>query len=120
MIGQTVSHYRIIEKLGAGGMGEVYLAEDTKLDRKVALKFLPASLQKDPAARERLLREARATSKLDHPNILTVYDVRIEGDRDFIVLAYIDGVTLADYAAKGHGDLGRTLDVALQVSRGLR
>jgi len=120
MIGSTISHYRIIEKLGQGGMGEVYLAEDTKLDRRVALKFLPAALQKDAQARERLLREARATSKLDHPNILTVYDVRLEDDRGFIALAYVDGVSLSDYAAKEHCDLARTIDVALQVARGLK
>jgi serine/threonine protein kinase/Flp pilus assembly protein TadD len=120
VIGSTVSHYRILEKLGAGGMGEVYLAEDTKLDRKVALKFLPASLRKDAEARERLLREARATSKLDHPNILTVYDVRLEADNDFIVMAYVDGQSLADYTMRKSSDLQQTLDVALQVARGLK
>ncbi len=119
MIGQTVSHYRILEKLGAGGMGEVFLAEDTKLNRKVALKFLPDALHKDPDARERLLREAQATSRLDHPNILTVHDVQIDGARDFIVLAYVDGVSLSQHAAKPGVGLSEKLDVALQVARGL-
>jgi len=120
VIGQTVSHYRIIEKLGQGGMGEVYLAQDTKLDRKVALKFLPAALARDSEARERLLREARATSKLDHPNVLSVYDVQIGEDRDFIVLAYVDGESLSDYARKHGADLAQTLEVSLQVARGLK
>jgi serine/threonine-protein kinase len=119
MIGTTVSHYRILEKLGAGGMGEVYLAEDTKLHRKVALKFLPASLEKDAEARERLLREAQATSKLDHPNILTVHDVAQIDDRHFIVMAYIDGQPLTEYARAAAESLGDTLGLALQLAQGL-
>jgi serine/threonine protein kinase len=107
MIGQTISHYKIVNKLGEGGMGEVYLAEDTKLDRKVALKFLPADLRNDQEARQRLLREAKATSKLDHPNILTVYDVQLGQDRDFIVLAFVDGQDLARYVKGQHVSLGR-------------
>ena len=87
MIGGNISHYKITAKLGEGGMGEVFLATDTSLDRQVALKFLPASLQKDPEARERLLREAKAASKLNHKNILTIHSVASAEDRDFIVMA---------------------------------
>jgi len=119
MIGTTVSHYRIVEKLGAGGMGEVYLAQDTKLDRKVALKFLPPALERDAEARERLLREAQATSRLDHPNILTVHDVAQVDDRHFIVMAYIDGQPLTDYARTSAKSLADILELALQLALGL-
>jgi len=96
MIGQQIGQYRITEKIGEGGMGEVYLATDTSLDRKVALKFLPASLRNDPEARERLLREAKAASKLNHKNILTVYAVESIDDHDFIAMEYIEGQSLKE------------------------
>jgi serine/threonine-protein kinase len=89
MIGQTISHYRIIAKLGRGGMGEVYLAEDQRLDRKVAIKFLPAEVATDERARQRLLREAKTAATLDHPNICTIYEVGQDGDHSFIVLQYM-------------------------------
>src|SRR5258708_13213747 len=95
MIGQTISHYRIIEKLGSGGMGEVYLAEDKQLSRKVAIKFLPAEVATDERARQRLLREAKTAATLDHPNICAIYEVGQEGGYSFIVLQYIEGETLA-------------------------
>jgi len=119
MIGTTVSHYRILEKLGAGGMGEVYLAEDTKLDRKVALKFLPAALAKDAEARGRLLREARAASKLDHPSIVTVHAVEDVGDRAFIAMAYVEGRALDEYLKASGRDPARCIDLAIQMAEGL-
>ena len=95
MIGKTISHYRIIEKLGEGGMGEVYLADDLKLERQVAVKFLPAHLTKDKENVERFEREAKATSALQHNNICTIHDVdKTEDGQSFIVMDYYDGETL--------------------------
>ena len=96
MIGRTLSHYRIIEKIGAGGMGEVYLAWDSRLERDVAIKLLPSARLNDEAARRLFRREALALSKLNHPNVQTVHDFDSEQGTDFLVTEYVPGTTLSD------------------------
>ena len=119
MISATISHYRIIKKLGAGGMGEVYLAEDTRLRRKVALKILSAELTKNPDKLRRFEQEAFAASALSHPNILVIHEIGTEADRHFIATEFIEGETLRDRIVRKKMDLEDALDVAIQASSAL-
>jgi serine/threonine protein kinase/tetratricopeptide (TPR) repeat protein len=119
VIGTTVQHYRVGERLGAGGMGEVYRGEDMRLGRQVALKFLPPSLKSDPESRARLLNEARAASMLRSPNIAVTYDIGEDGGTDFIVMEYVDGELLSTRVAKGPLPLREVVEIGLQVADAL-
>lgn len=120
MIGRTVSHYTILEKLGEGGMGVVYKAEDTKLDRRVALKFLPREIAEDETQQARFVQEAKAASALNHPNVCTIHDIQEFEGEQYIVMEYVDGVTLRDKLREGQLEVKDVVDYAIQIGEALQ
>ncbi len=119
MLGTTIQHYRVGRRLGAGGMGEVFLAEDVRLGRPVALKFLPAALKADPESRARLLNEARAASMLRSPNIAVTYDIGESDGSDFIVMEYVDGEVLSKRIAQGPLPVREAIQAGIQIADAL-
>jgi len=119
VIGQTISHYRVLSRVGAGGMGQVFEAEDLRLGRRVALKFLPDDLWQNPQALERFQREARAASALNHPNICTIYDIDQHEGRHFIAMELLEGHTLKQLIEHRRLDMDELLDLGIQIADAL-
>src|SRR5436305_13881708 len=120
MIGKTVAQYRITAKLGSGGMGEVFLAEDTRLERKAAIKFLPAEMAADPERRQRFLNEARAASSLNHPHVCVVYDVGETADGlPFLAMEFVEGQSLDALVKDGPLAMAKVIEIAVQVADAL-
>src|SRR5262245_16264728 len=117
--GTYLSHYRVIIKLGAGGMGDVYLAEDTKLDRKVALKILHEAMAIQDGAMQRVVQEAKAASALNHPNIITIHEIGEIGNQHFIASEFIEGETLRTRIKRGRMSIAEVLDAAIQIASAL-
>jgi len=116
---QSVSHYRLIKSIGSGGMGQVWKAEDLKLQRTVAIKFVTHTLMEDPQSKERITHEARSAAALNHPNIATVYEIGEDAGRLFIAMEYVEGQTLRSRIEQGPFELAAALDVAIQVAEAL-
>ena len=120
MIGRTISHYKILSEVGRGGMGVVYKAEDTKLERPVALKFLAAHAIEDPEHKARFVREAKAAARLDHQNICPVYEIDEADGQTFLAMAYLEGQTVKAKIAERPLKLDEALDIAIQTAQGLK
>jgi len=119
MINQTISHYKITSKLGEGGMGVVYLAQDLKLDRQVALKFLPEHLTADATEKERFIHEAKAASSLNHPNVTTIHEIDEHDGQLFIVMEYCSGQSIKELIEGEKLTVKKTLEIAVQICEGL-
>src|SRR4030066_158489 len=117
MLGKTISHYKILEKLGEGGMGIVYKAQDITLDRLVALKFLPEHVSTGPSELERFMQEAKAAAALNHPNICTIYGIEEAGGKNFIAMEFVDGQTLQE--KKSSLSMKQAIDIGIQIAEGL-